>query len=105
MIRDLPQQPTERALRDPNIKIPEAKDTPRRYGVLFYETFAAAKADRERIASSAQEFDQLNIVIRAEGNMDDPDLSGISKAKVFAGAAWHLIHERRQTDGWYTTPR
>jgi hypothetical protein len=45
-------------------------------------------------------------VIRAEGNMDDPKLLGIdNKVKVFAGAAWTTIHERRQEEGWYNIPQ
>jgi len=62
-----------------------------------------AKADLEQLAIKAKEFDQLNIVVKAEGDMDDPDLTKIGK--VFAGAAWTLIHERRVQDGWYNEPR
>lgn len=73
-----------------------------RYGVIFYDTFALAKADLETLAAKKAEFDQLNIVIRAEGDMDDPDLTPYGK--VFAGAAWALIHDRRVADGWYNDP-
>jgi hypothetical protein len=33
--------------------------------------------------------------------MDDPDL--LKLGLVFAGAAWTLIHERRQAEGWYNS--
>lgn len=77
----------------------------RRYGVAIYESFAAAKADKETIATKAKEVDQFNIVIRAEGNMDDAELLALGPVKIFAGSAWTLIHERRIQDGWYDTPR
>jgi hypothetical protein len=81
------------------------KHMTRRYGVAFYDTFPAAKADLARLADEAQKVDQLNVVIKADGNMDDPELIGIGSVKVFAGAAWTLIHERRKQDGWYDEPR
>jgi len=73
--------------------------TAKKYGVIFYETLQAAKADIDRLKNLAQQYDQLNIVLRAEGGMDDVELNGIGK--VFAGAAWSLIHERRKLEGWY----
>lgn len=84
----LPQTPTE------PIKVAK-----RRYGIVFFDTLAAAKNDLSRLQDMARGFDQLNIVIRAEASMDDPELAAIGK--VFAGAAWALIHDRRVTDGWY----
>ncbi len=77
----------------------------KRYAVMIFDTIQAAKAELDILTSKAAEVDQLNIVIRAEGNMDDPELSGIPKSKLFAGAAWTLIHERRINDGWYDAPR
>ncbi len=77
----------------------------RRYGVGIYESFAAAKADKEAITARAKEVDQFNLVIRAEGNMDDPELLALGPIKIFAGSAWTLIHERRIQDGWYDSPR
>ena len=71
----------------------------RRYGIVFFDTLAAAKNDLPRLQEMARGYDQLNIVIRAEASMDDPELAAIGK--VFAGAAWALIHDRRVTDGWY----
>lgn len=76
-----------------------------RYDIVFYDTLAAAKADLAGIKEKAEKLDQLNIVIRAEGGLDDPDLNALAKVKVFAGAAWTLIHERRVADGWYSEPR
>jgi len=75
------------------------KAAKRRYGIVFFDTLAAAKNDLLRLQEMARGFDQLNIVIRAEASMDDPELAAIGK--VFAGAAWALIHDRRVTDGWY----
>ena len=72
---------------------------PKKYGVVFYDTLAAAKNDLANIRSKARGLDQLNIVIKAEANMDDPDLNRIGK--VFAGMAWTTIHERRVDEGWY----
>lgn len=72
---------------------------PRRYGVVFFDTLAAAKNDVQRLQELARGYDQLNIVIRAEASMDDPELAAVGK--VFAGAAWALIHDRRVAEGWY----
>ena len=76
---------------------------PRRYGVVFFDTLAAAKNDLPRLQDLARGYDQLNIVIRAdaapEATMNDPELAAIGK--VFAGAAWALIHDRRVAEGWY----
>ena len=75
---------------------------PRMYGVIFYDSFPLAKADGANIVKLAEGVDQLNVVIAAEGNMDDAELLGLSpKVKVFAGAAWHTIHQRRFAEGWY----
>jgi hypothetical protein len=84
------------------VKLPAVKSRelpPRKFGVVFYEHFATAKADIEQLKAQAAQFDQLNIVINEEGNMDDPILSAVGK--IFAGAAWTLIHKRRVEDGWY----
>lgn len=76
-----------------------------RYKVIIYDTFGVARNDKATILRIAQECDQLNLVIREEGNMEDPDLLGIHpKVKVFAGAAWALIHERRLAEGWFDDP-
>jgi hypothetical protein len=72
---------------------------PRKYGVVFFDTLAAARNDIPRLQDLARGYDQLNIVIRAEASMDDPELAAIGK--VFAGAAWALIHDRRVAEGWY----
>lgn len=75
---------------------------PKFYRVHFFESFKTAKAASETIAESCNGCDQVNVVIKAEGNMEDPELLGIDpKVAVFAGEAWHLIHTRRQEDGWY----
>ena len=77
----------------------------KRYGVVIYDTIQAARADIPTLTEKIKDIDQLNVVIRAEGHMDDPELTTIPKVKVFAGTAWTLIHERRLQDGWYDSPR
>lgn len=74
----------------------------KKYGVLFFETFQEAKAAGAIIQQNCQTVDQLNVVIKSEGVMDDPELLDLhQKVKVFAGSAWHLIHTRRKDEGWY----
>ncbi len=77
----------------------------KRYDVMFFDSLAEAHAAIERLRDKAAETDQLNIIIRAEANMDDPVLASIPKTKVFAGTAWALIHDRRVADGWYNEAR
>lgn len=72
---------------------------PKRFGVVFYDNFAQAHADTENLAQKSQQFDQLNIVIKAEGDMKDERL--LKYGMVYAGEAWHLIHTRRMEEGWY----
>ena len=83
-----------------NVPVQDSKKLPpRRYGIVFFETLAAAKNDLARLQDVARGYDQLNIVIRSESPMDDVELSSIGK--LFAGAAWALIHDRRVAEGWY----
>lgn len=72
------------------------------YGLIFYETLQAARNDVAQLESLSKQYDQLNIVIRAEVTSDTSDL--MQFGKVFTGAAWALIHERRKQDGWYDSP-
>ena len=75
---------------------------PMKYAVLFFDTFPQAIAQKDKILSACEPCDQLNVVIQAEGNMDDPALLNINpKVKIFAGKAWTLIHRRRVEAGWY----
>lgn len=77
-----------------------------KYGILFFETFQEAYNAEDTIKTAANHCEQLNVVIKAEGNMDDEKLPGFDpKVKVFAGEAWHLIHTRRVDDKWYETPQ
>ncbi len=74
----------------------------KKYNLIFFDTFADAKAAKDHIVELSSECEQVNVVIREEGNMDDPDLIGLSrKIKVFAGKAWTTVHERRLSEGWY----
>jgi hypothetical protein len=88
-----------------NLKPTQFHHVKKRYGVVFYETLAAAKADMDAIKQKLVEVEQLNIVLRAEGGMDDPELGSLGPVKVFAGVAWALIHDRRVEEGWYNEPR
>lgn len=82
-----------------------AETIDRFFQVIFFDSFAAAKSSAEDIRQQCSGCDQLNVVIRAEGNMDDEEILGLDpKVRVYAGAAWTLIHERRQSDGWYQSP-
>jgi hypothetical protein len=99
---DLRKAERQRELNRPE---PPFVHVEKRYAVAIFDTLQAAKADLENLMAKAAEVDQLNIVIRAESNMDDPDLITLPNVKVFAGAAWTLIHERRISDGWYDAPR
>ncbi len=72
------------------------------YKAVFYDTLNQAKADLEALRNLAQSCDQINIIVRAEASMDDAELNAVGK--LFCGAAWALIHERRKQDGWYEGP-
>jgi len=98
-----PNQQRQQQQRQQEEKIPPFVHQFRRYGLVVYDTFQAAKADLATIAQKQQEFEQLNICIRQEGDMEDPELTKFGK--VFAGEAWALIHDRRVADGWYNEPR
>jgi hypothetical protein len=68
----------------------------------LFETFAEARNHAKDILEACKNCDQLNVVIRAEGDMNDAELVRISpKVMIFAGAAWTLIHERRVEEKWY----
>jgi hypothetical protein len=72
------------------------------YAVLFFDTFPQALSQQEKIREASSRCQQLNVVIQAEGNMDDPALLAIHPhVKVFAGKAWTLIHRRRVEADWY----
>tara|TARA_B100002052_G_C15401538_1_gene384205 strand:+ start:164 stop:427 length:264 start_codon:yes stop_codon:yes gene_type:complete len=74
----------------------------RRYKLLVYDTPQAVLQNLVQIKKTASQCDQLNIVIRQEGDMDNPKILSIApQIKLFCGEAWALIHERRFEDGWY----
>lgn len=72
---------------------------PKRYGVVFFDNITQAKEQLEAISEAAKACDQLNIVLRAEGPMDDEEL--LKLGNLYAGEAWSLIHTRRLESGWY----
>ncbi len=105
-----PQQKQQRPEVKPVKLQPDFKEIPnkhqiKKYGISFFETLAAAKAELQELVSKAESYDQYNVVVRAEANMDDVDFNKYPKLKLFAGAAWTLIHERRNEEGWYDGPR
>ena len=69
------------------------------YGVLFFSTIQEAMAKQKEIKAKSVEYDQLNIVIKQEGNRVIPELEALGK--VFLGEAWSIVHTRRQEDGFY----
>jgi hypothetical protein len=74
----------------------------KKYNLVFFDTFAEARAAKEHIRELSAVCEQVNVVIREEGNMDDQDLLSVGRrVKIFAGKAWTSIHERRLTEGWY----
>lgn len=78
---------------------------PQHYSFKLYETFAEARSHAGEIAEACATCDRLNVIIKAEGDMNDPELIRIDpKVKVYAGAAWALIHERRLEERWYESP-
>ncbi len=99
--RQPPDPPTSVVVKvtEEDKKLLLRKPDPRKYGVVFYETLAEARLNLTGITQLAKSFDQLNIVIKAEGSMDEADLN--AAGKLFCGAAWYLIHERRKMDGFY----
>ena len=75
-----------------------------KYNLIFFETFSEAKTSLEKIASLLQECEQVNVVIREEGNMDDRDILELDpKIRLYAGKAWTTIHERRKEEGFYNS--
>ena len=103
------QQNKKKSNRDRNRYRRRRKNKPQkkrellRYGILFFDTLQKAKDSIMEIEEHAKSVDQLNIVIRAESNMDIEELT--KHGKVFAGEAWALVHDRRVEDGWYDEPR
>ena len=69
---------------------------------LFFENFIEAKNSREKILSFCENHEQVSLVIREEGDMDDTELLSFHPSvKVYAGTAWTKIHEMRQAEGFY----
>lgn len=95
-------QPRRTLNRPPKEPTVVAGNNHRQYKVVFFDTLVQAKSDLENLKQIAAGCDQLNIVVRAEASMDDAELTAIGK--LFCGAAWALIHERRRDAGWYEQP-
>jgi hypothetical protein len=67
--------------------------------VAFYDTLAEARRDLSNLEVKAADCGQLNIVVRTDGDMSDEALERVGK--LYVGAAWALIHDRRVEEGWY----
>ena len=96
-------QPRRTLSRPPKEPVVTSGVSKRNYKVVFFDTIAQAKSDIDNLKQLAATCDQLNIVVRAEASMDEPDLTAVGK--LFCGAAWALIHERRRDSGWYEQPQ
>lgn len=69
---------------------------------IFFNTFIEAKNSQSKILELCKRYEKVYLIIREEGDMDDPDLLGLNeRIKVYAGVAWTQIHELRVEDGWY----
>ena len=101
--RQPPEPPTSVVVKvtEEDKKLLLRKPDPKKYGVVFFDTIQEARLQLPFVSEKAKSYDQLNIVIKAENSMDEADLNAVGK--LFCGAAWYLIHERRKTDGFYPT--
>ncbi|MCX6117823.1 MAG: hypothetical protein NT027_09790 [Proteobacteria bacterium] len=90
--------PTRQIYKQP-VQVKPSSNRLKKYDVVFFDTLQSARAEIEKIKSLANQCGQLNVIIRAEPSGDDSDIQAFGK--VFSGAAWALIHERRTQDGWY----
>ena len=93
-IGDYPKMRTQDGF-EPNREV----NLQKKIGVIFFASVAEAISKIENIKKSSAECEQLNIVIKQEGNREIPELEEVGK--VFLGEAWHIIHTRRQEDGFY----
>ena len=80
---------------NPNLEKFEAKTQK----AVFYDTAVHALADLDNLEKISKEVQQLNIIIKAEGERTIPEL--VKLGKVFRGEAWTTIHERRVEDQYY----
>jgi hypothetical protein len=75
---------------------------PKTYQFKEFDNFKAAHADISSLSALAESCDQLNVIIKAEGNMEDEQILEASpKITIYAGEAWYLIHTRRLEEKWY----
>jgi hypothetical protein len=78
---------------------------PNRCFVKFYDSYQQAREDQATLLNMKAECDQLNIIIKEEAPVneealiEDPELT--KYGKVFAGAAWTMIHKRRVEESFY----
>ena len=77
-------------------------EMPKKIAVVFFDTSQKAEQETKLLQKLCETCDQLNVVLEEESDMDNPGILGIHpKIKLYAGAAWFLVHQRRQDDGWY----
>ncbi|MBP9707999.1 MAG: hypothetical protein KBD78_10160 [Oligoflexales bacterium] len=75
------------------------KNLPRTIKVLFFKNLQEARQNLAQLVQEKSSCEQLNIVIKDEGPINDEELSRLGT--VYAGEAWTLIHQRRMEEGWY----
>lgn len=69
---------------------------------LFFKTFTQTKSSSAKILEACEKYEAVYLIIKEEGDMDDPDLLTLHKAiKVYAGTAWTGIHKMRLEEGLY----
>lgn len=73
---------------------------PRTLKVLFFKSLQEARQNLAQLEQEKSSCEQLNIVIKDEGPINDEELSRLGT--VYAGEAWTLIHQRRMEEGWYS---
>ena len=72
------------------------------YNYKVFTSFDQARSACNQLKKLCESCDKLNVVIKQEGDMNDPTILNVSdKITIFAGEAWYLIHQRRIEEGWY----
>ena len=88
--------------RDKSLEAKRRLKKAKKIAVIFFDTPQKAMQQVEILQKLCETCDQLNVVIEEESDMDNPRILSIHrKIKLYAGAAWFLVHQRRQEEGWY----
>jgi hypothetical protein len=68
--------------------------------VVFFDTQDSARSQADALMEFARKCEQLNIIIKEECKTHDKELAKIGR--IYCGAVWWQIHERRVKEGWYS---